>query len=81
MEKGKRVPRSEKDLILKYKNEVFISYQTFTVFLPADHTPFIQLVDDNVGKSFRDMVYEQYDVWIKNYNPKDKLSSSKVRNF
>ena len=53
---------------------------TFSVFLPADHTPFIQLVDDNVGKSFRRLIYDRYDTWVTTeFKPNEKLSKSCVR--
>jgi hypothetical protein len=52
---------------------------TFAVFLPADHTPFIQLVDDNVGKSLRQLIYEQYDNWVQSFQANQKLSKSSVR--
>lgn len=47
--------------------------RTFTVFLPADHTPYIQLVDDCVGKCFRELIYDQYEKWVLTYDPKQKL--------
>jgi hypothetical protein len=37
------------------------------------------MVDDNVGKSLRNLIYVEYDNWVASFNSKDKLSKSAVR--
>jgi hypothetical protein len=37
------------------------------------------MVDDCVGKSFRQLIYDQYDEWVATFDPQAKLSKSSVR--
>jgi hypothetical protein len=53
--------------------------QTFAVYLPSEHTPYIQQVDDNCGKLFRDEIYKCYDKWVENFSTSVKLTASTVR--
>jgi hypothetical protein len=49
------------------------------VFLPPNHTNYLQLIDDNVGKSFRELVYAQYDAWMESFDISSKLTASDCR--
>jgi hypothetical protein len=52
---------------------------TYTVFLPSEHTPYIQQIDDNCGKLFRERIYEKYDAWVSEFSVTEKLTASSVR--
>lgn len=52
---------------------------TYSVFLPSNHTPFIQAIDDNVGKLFREEIYKLYDQWVDSYSKDVKLSARTIR--
>jgi hypothetical protein len=66
--------------VLEYLKE---RTRTFTLFLPPNTTNYIQMVDDNIGKAFRELVYNQYYKfeeafdWIA--NPQGKVPAVQKR--